>query len=194
MFHPYPFFANRIHPTEINYTTDTSASYLNLHLEINSERWRTILYDKRDSRACGSYQDFLDRGLLPTRRRLNQGFILVKLKSSPRRFYGRHHDLFDYYGISVTNDHGYVPLVVNTFRFFLHSRLITGYVSRLTRRVSLVEQEVRTLPEIVVCPFVLFLLTIVLSVVIRFTDSDYSCGIFKFFFLTNSFRKIINNN
>jgi hypothetical protein len=194
LFHPYPFFANRIHPTEINYTTDTSASYLNLHLEINSEGWRTILYDKRDSRACGSYQDFLDRGLLPTRRRLNQGFILVKLKSSPRRFYGRHHDLFDYYGISVTNDHGYVPLVVNTFRFFLHSRLITGYVSRLTRRVSLVEQEVRTLPEIVVCPFVLFLLTIVLSVVIRFTDSDYSCGIFKFFFLTNSFRKIINNN
>jgi hypothetical protein len=31
-------------------------------------------------RACGSYQDFLDRGLLLTRKLLNQGFLLVKLK------------------------------------------------------------------------------------------------------------------
>jgi hypothetical protein len=30
------------------------------------------------SRACGSYQDFLDRGLLLTRKLLNQGFLLVK--------------------------------------------------------------------------------------------------------------------
>jgi hypothetical protein len=35
----------------------------------------------RYSRACGSYQDFLDRGLL-------------------RKIYGRHHDLVDLYGIS----------------------------------------------------------------------------------------------
>jgi len=33
---------------------------------------------------------------------------------------------------------------------------------------------------IVVCPFVLFLLTIVLSV-LQFTDSDYPFGIFKLF-------------
>jgi len=30
-------------------------------------------------RACGSYQDFLDRGLLLTRKLLNQGILLVKL-------------------------------------------------------------------------------------------------------------------
>ena len=47
----------------------------------------------RYSRACGSYQDFLDRELLLTRMLLNQGFLLVKLKSSLRKFYGRHHDL-----------------------------------------------------------------------------------------------------
>jgi hypothetical protein len=29
------------------------------------------------SKACGSYQDFLDRGLLLTRKLLNQGFLLV---------------------------------------------------------------------------------------------------------------------
>jgi hypothetical protein len=93
--------------------TDRSASYLDIHLEIDSEEWvRTKLYDKRDdfnfpilsfpficsnisaapangvcisqlirySRACGSYQDVLDRGLLLPRKLLNQVFLLVKLK------------------------------------------------------------------------------------------------------------------
>ena len=36
---------------------------------------------------------------------------------------------------------------------------------------------------IVVCPFVLFILPIVLSVLLRFTDSDYLFGIFKLFSL-----------
>jgi hypothetical protein len=56
----------------------------------------------RYSRTCGSYHDFLDRGLLLTRKLLNQGFLLIKLKSSLRKFYGRHHDFVDRYGISVT--------------------------------------------------------------------------------------------
>ena len=56
----------------------------------------------RYSRACGSYQDFLDRGFLLTRKLLNQGFLLVKLKSSLRTCCGRHHDLVDRYGISVS--------------------------------------------------------------------------------------------
>jgi hypothetical protein len=41
----------------------------------------------RYSRACGSYQDFLDWGLLLTRKLLNQGLLLVKLKSSLQKFY-----------------------------------------------------------------------------------------------------------
>jgi hypothetical protein len=56
----------------------------------------------RYSRACGSYQDFLERGLLLTMKLLNQGFLLVMLKSSLRKFYGCHHDLVDRYGISVS--------------------------------------------------------------------------------------------
>ena len=80
--------------------TDRSASYLDLHLKIDSEeRLRTKLYVNRQyfnfpfrtfhiystiiwclciyiyisvkiryARACGSYQDFLDRGLLLTRK------------------------------------------------------------------------------------------------------------------------------
>ena len=46
----------------------------------------------------------------------------------------------------MTIDHGYVPLV-NTYRSFPHSWLITGFVTRLIRRVSLVEKELLTLPE-----------------------------------------------
>jgi hypothetical protein len=132
-------FVDRIYPIEfeIKDTTDTdrSTSYLDLHLEIDSEgRLRMKLYDKRDdfnfpivnfpficsnisaasaygvyisqlirySRACGSYQDFLDRELLLTRKLLNQGFLLVKLKSSLRTFYDCHHDFVDRYGISVS--------------------------------------------------------------------------------------------
>jgi hypothetical protein len=34
----------------------------------------------------------------------------------------------------------------------------------------------------VICPFVLFVLAIVLSVLLRYTDSDYPFGIFKLFF------------
>ena len=41
----------------------------------------------------------------------------------------------------------YVPFVVNISRSFSHSWLITGFVSRLTWRVPLVEQELLTLLE-----------------------------------------------
>jgi len=51
------------------------------------------------------------------------------------------------WNICVTNDQGYVPLFLNTSLFFPHSWLITGFVTRLTRRVPLMEQELLTLPE-----------------------------------------------
>ena len=121
---------------EIKDTTYTvkSASYLDLHLEIDNEgRLKTKLYDKRDdfsfpivifsflssnipaapaygvyisqmirySRACIYHHDFLDTGLLLTRKLLNQEFRMVKLKSSLRKLYGRNHELVDRYGITV---------------------------------------------------------------------------------------------
>ena len=48
--------------------------------------------------------------------------------------------------ICVTIDHGYVQPVVSTFRFFAHSWFTTGFVTRVTRRVTLIEQELLTLP------------------------------------------------
>jgi hypothetical protein len=67
-----------------------------------------------------------------------KGFLFVKLKSSLRKCYGRHHDLVDRYGICcVTNGQVYVPLVVNTSLSFTHSWLFTGLiVTRLTRATS----------------------------------------------------------
>jgi hypothetical protein len=105
----------------------------------------------------------------------------------------------------LTNYHGYVPLVVNTSRSFPRSRLITGFVARLTRRLPLVEQELITLLKhpssppvfsgvrltrslvLYVCfvdrclSFCTFFWAIVLSVFLRYTDSDCSFGIFKLF-------------
>ena len=43
--------------------------------------------------------------------------------------------------------HGFMLLVVNTSRSFPRSSLITGFVTRLTRRVSLKEQELLTFPK-----------------------------------------------
>ena len=56
----------------------------------------------RYSRACGSYKEFLERGLKLTRKLLKQRFLLVKLESQLRKVYGRNHDLVDCYGIYVS--------------------------------------------------------------------------------------------
>jgi hypothetical protein len=54
------------------------------------------------------------------------------------------HDLVNCYGFS--NYHEYVPLVIGTSRSFPHSWIVTGFVTRVTRRM-LVEQKLPTLPE-----------------------------------------------
>ena len=94
---------------------------------------------------------------------------------------------------------GYCPL--QSFCFPVLSPFMTFHLvcNQITRQVPLVEQfsSPRFLVgfvlidlqfyvyilQIVVCPFVLFLLATVLSVLLRFTDSEYPFGIFKLFFL-----------
>ena len=93
----------------------------------------------RYSWACGSYQNVLDRGLLLTRRLQNHGLLLTMLKSSLRMFYGRRHDLICHYETSVSQITTCEQ--ISTSRSFLHSWLITGFVSRVTRRVSQLEQK-----------------------------------------------------
>ena len=45
------------------------------------------------------------------------------------------------------NDQRYVPLIESTSPAFPHSRLIIGFVTRLTRRVPLVDQDLHTILE-----------------------------------------------
>jgi hypothetical protein len=91
--------------------------------------------------------DFLDRELLLTRKLLNQGFPVDKLKSSLRKFFGRQDNLVNHCDTSVTNDHRYVLLVVITIRSCPRSWLFTGFITKATRRVPLMEQELLTLSE-----------------------------------------------
>ena len=113
-----------------------------LHMEYTMYISQMLRY----SRACGSYQDFLDRGLLLTRKLLNQGFLLVKLVITSNILRSPPWLGWPLWNICVINDRGYVSLVENTSRSFPHSWLITGFVTRLTRRVALMEQELLSLP------------------------------------------------
>ena len=91
--------------------------------------------------------DFLDRVLLLARKLLNQRFIVIKLKSSLRKFYCPHHDLVNRYGISVSQMATDFPLVASISRPFSHSWLITEFVTRARRWMPVVEQELFTPPE-----------------------------------------------
>ena len=47
----------------------------------------------RYARACYSYGDFIDRGRLLTKKLVDQGYTLEKLKIYFLKFYGRYNDL-----------------------------------------------------------------------------------------------------
>ena len=121
----------------IPYTTEsnTSASYLNLLLSIESDgQLRTSLYDKRDdfnfhitkfpflssnipsspaygvfisqliryARACSSYKCFILRPVRLSSKLLGQEYVMERLKSSLRKFYGRYGDLVKHYEVSLS--------------------------------------------------------------------------------------------
>jgi hypothetical protein len=82
----------------------------------------------------------------------------------------------------LDNDHGYVPLVVNTSRSFPHSRLITGFITRITQRVPLAEQQLPTLPEHLSSPSVFTGVRVTRSLVLYvcFVDRCLSFCTFSF--------------
>jgi hypothetical protein len=79
----------------------------------------------------GSYQDFLNRGLLLTRTLLNQGLQLAMLKSLLRKFYGRHHDAVNRYEHLCLK----WPHICSTCRKYLSVELGTVYPFRVHLRV-----------------------------------------------------------
>ena len=82
----------------------------------------------------------------------------------------------------LTNDHGYVLLVVNTSRSFPNSWLITGFVTRSTRRVPLVEQELLTHPEHMSSPSVCCGVRVTRSLVLYECFVDRCLSFCTFFF------------
>jgi hypothetical protein len=83
-------------------TYDTN--YLFIFSHISAEPVHRVYISQliRYSRACGSCRYFLDRGLLVTRKLLNEGFLAVKVMSPIRKFDSRHHNLVTIYGIYVS--------------------------------------------------------------------------------------------
>jgi hypothetical protein len=88
-------------------------------------------------------QDFLDRGLLLTGKLLKQRFLLVKLKSSRRKFCGRHHDKNPLWNVCVTDDNGYVLFVACTTNrtYPLSSVIQTFHTTNRTYPLASVTQK-----------------------------------------------------
>ena len=57
----------------------------------------------RYARACRKYTDFVYRAKLLTDKLLKQGYAVNRLRSSLQKFYGRHHELVDKYGATISN-------------------------------------------------------------------------------------------
>ena len=78
----------------------------------------------------------------------------------------------------------YVPLDISTLWFFPHLWLITGFGTRLARRVTLVEQELPTLPEHKSSPSVFSRVRVTRSLVlcVCFVDGCLSCCPFSFIY------------
>jgi hypothetical protein len=99
-----------------------------------------------------------------------------------KRSFHRHNNIgWPIWNICVTNDHWYVPLV-NTSRSFPHSWVFTGFVTRLTQRMSLVEQELLTFSNHLSSPPVLSRVRVTRSLVlfVCFVDRCWSFFLFAF--------------
>jgi len=78
--------------------------------------------------VCGSYNDFLDIGLLLTRKLLSQGVLSLRWNYHVESF--RVTSWPGWSNICVTNDHGYASFVVIVIRSFDHAYFITGFIAR----------------------------------------------------------------
>ena len=56
----------------------------------------------RYARACSSYECFILRAVRLSSKLLRQGYVIERLKSSLRKFYGRYGDLIKHYEVSLS--------------------------------------------------------------------------------------------
>jgi hypothetical protein len=90
--------------------------------------------------------DFFDKRLPLTRKLLNLGSLMVKMRSSIRMSYNLGYDLCDLYRIyayiCVTDNHGYIVFDVDLITSFFPLSILT---TECVRRVPLAEQKQRNL-------------------------------------------------
>jgi len=104
--------------------------------------WRTDLFQIFTNVNCGSYHDFLDRGLLLTMKLLNKRFYWSS--------WSHHFESFTIATMTWLTVMEYLchkwPRICSTCPF-AYSWLINGFVTRVTRYVPLVKQELPILQE-----------------------------------------------
>jgi hypothetical protein len=164
----------------------------NAHLRFWLSARFIIASQMRTENKCIRILFLLDLCLLLARKLLDEGFLVVKLKSSLRKFYGRHNNLVNRYDIAVSQIIHF-PVLSSFMTYHLacnwsittdtRSGAGTAYplVPELTPGFSGVRVAWSLIVCIVFCTslFLLFLSDIVSSV-LRFTDTECPFGIFKF--------------
>jgi hypothetical protein len=122
---------------------------VNMSLHSDTLSW----FHANQSLLLISCQPVFALGFMPTSLCSYPWMLCAKRRSNKYQFSSlrfEHQDLVNCYGISVSNR--YVPLVVRTFWSFPHSWIITGFVTRVTWQVPLLELELLTLPEHLIWP------------------------------------------
>ena len=119
--------------------------------------------------SIGSYQDFLDIGLLLKTKLLNQRFHFVNSKSSLRKSYGRICNQTNMMGITSGAGTPYPSRAPEFTQDFQRGSCysIVSFICMFCRHLFVL--------------FVLFLLAIVLSVLLRYMNFHYPFDIFKLF-------------
>ena len=87
-----------------NKLSHNSSSNTNLSSNIPSSPAYGVFISQliRYARACSSYECFILRARRLSSKLLKQGYIVERLKSSFRKFYGRYGDLIERYGVTLS--------------------------------------------------------------------------------------------
>ena len=80
----------------------TNFPFLSSNIPIFASLWCFISQLIRYARACSSYECFILRAARLSSKLLGQGYVMERLKSSLRKFYGRYGDLIKQYEVSLS--------------------------------------------------------------------------------------------
>ena len=92
----------------------------------------------RYARACSSYECFILRAARLSSKLLRQGYVMERLKSSLRKFYGRYGDLIKHYEVSLSQmlhdiqGHDHIQRHLQSIRHYTNLR--TNYLTGLNYR------------------------------------------------------------